>query len=40
VVITRDTAQQYADTLRGTPVPVPESPDTSFGTGPPAEPES
>jgi len=40
VVITRDTAEQYVDTLRGSPVPVPESPDTSFGTGPPAEPES
>lgn len=40
VVITRDTAEQFADTLRGSPVAVPGLPDTSFGTGPPVEPES
>lgn len=40
VVITRETAEQFADTLRGSPVAVPGSPDTSFGTGPPVEPES
>jgi hypothetical protein len=37
IVITRDTAEQYADTLRGSPVPVPGSPDTVLGTAPPTE---
>jgi len=37
IVITRDAAEQYADTLRGSPVPVPGSPDTVLGTAPPTE---
>lgn len=34
IVITRDTAEQFADTLRASPVSVPSSPDTIWG-GPP-----
>lgn len=35
VVIHRDIAEQFADTLRGAPVSVPETPDTIWGDGPP-----
>lgn len=34
VVIRRDTAEQFADTLRGDPVSVSETPDTIWGDGP------
>jgi len=39
VVIRRDTARQFVDTLRGEPVSVPAPPDTTWGDGPPV-PES
>ena len=37
VVISRDTAQQFADTLRGEPTPIPASPDTAWGDAPDVE---
>ena len=40
VVISRDTAQQFADTLRGERTPIPASPDTAWGDAPDVEPDT